>query len=246
MKVLHISIIAGVGIVFVIAGIVLVPLFTSKPVGSRFANNPLENIENNCGQFHVIQQKQHDLYTVPVLLMDSNATGCFKLTFTVADTHDTDPTSRLAMLRQELDFRIGDYNVTTNGHSFSISPGKDYTNSFEIFPLSQTVDDYPVNYHIGDDPTYYPTRTNFTETILIKALPNTKGFYDYSIPGSNCSHYPLSVGYVTNQVNSSDFSKVNPLGQLCKRSPYEITSIQISGMSYKELQLEPISFEVGK
>ncbi|MDE1813830.1 MAG: hypothetical protein KGH87_01035 [Thaumarchaeota archaeon] len=246
MKTLHLSIIVGVGIVFVIVGLVLVPLFTSKPAGLRFANNPLENIENNCGQFYTIPEKQHDLYTVPVLLMDSNATGCFKLTFTVADTHDTDPTYRLSTLRQELGFRIGNYNVTTNGHSFSIAPGKDHTNSFEIFYMSQTVDNYPANYRIGDDPVYYPTGTNFTETVLIKALPNAKGFYDYSIPGPNCSHYPLSVGYAENQVNSSDFSKVSPLGQTCERSPYEITSVQISGMSYKELKLEPIPFELGK
>ena len=161
-------------------------------------------------------------------------------------THNADPTYRLAVLRQELDFQIGNYNVTTNGHSFSISHGKDHANSFEIFYMSQTVDSYPANYRIGDDPVNYPAGTNFTETIFIKALPNATGFYDYSIPGPNCSHYPLAVGYAENQVNASDFSKVNPLGQTCERSLYEITSVQISGMSYKELHLEPISFEAGK
>lgn len=246
MKILHLSIMVGVGIVFVMAGLVLVPLFTSKPAGLRFTNNPLENIENNCGRFYILPEKQHDPYTVPVLLMSSNATSCFKLTFTVTDTHDTDPVSRLAILRQELSFRVGNYNVTANEHSFSITPGKDHTNSFETFYISQIVDNYPTNYHIGDDPTYYPTGTNFTETVLIKALPNATGFYDYSIPGPNCSHYPLAVGYAENQVNSSDFSKVNPLGQTCKRSPYEITSVQVSGMDYKELRLEPIPFGVEK
>ena len=246
MKTLYLVIIAGVGIVFVIAGFVLVPFFTSKPPGLRFTNNQLENVENNCGQFYVIPSKQQEFYTVPILLMDSNSTGCAKLTFTVVDTHDADPTYRLAILRQEMNFRIGNYNITTNGHSFSISPGRDYTNSFKIFFISQTVDSYPANYRIGDDPVYYPTGTNFTETFLIKALPNAQGFYDYSIPGPNCSHYPLAVGYTANQVNSSDYSKVNPLGQTCRRSPYELTSVQISDMSYKELRLEPISFEVEK
>lgn len=246
MKTLYLGIIAGVGIVFVIAGFGLVPLFTNKPAGLRFTNNPLENVENNCGKFSIIPEKQHDSYTVPVLLMDSNSTGCFKLTFTVTDISDTDPTHRLAMLRQELGFQIGNYNVTTNGHSFRISPGNDHTNSFQVFFMSQTVDSYPASYHIGDDPVYYPMGTNFTETFLIKALPNAKGFYDYSIPGPHCSYYPLAVGYTANQVNSSDFSKVNPLGQTCQHSPYELTLVQMSDMSYKELQLEPISFEVGK
>lgn len=246
MKTLHLGIMAGIGIVFVMAGLVLVPLFTSKPTILRFTNNPLDNIENNCGKFYVIPEKQHDPYTVLVLLMDSNATGCFKLTFTVADTSDTDPTHRLAILRQELGFRVGNYNVTTDVHSFGISRGNDHTNSFQVLYISKTVDSYPTSYHIGDDPVYYPIGTNFTETFLIKALPNAKGFYDYSIPGLNCSHYPLAVGFTANQVNSSDFSKVNPLGQTCQRSPYELTLVQISNMSYKELQLEPISFEVGK
>lgn len=246
MKVLHISIIVGVGIVFVIAGIVLVPLFTSKPTGLRFTNNPLENMENNCGRFYNLPEKQHNPYTVPVLLMGSNATSCFKLTFTVTDTHDTDPVSRLAILRQELGFRVGNYNVTADGHSFGISPSADHTNSFQVLYMSQTVDNYPASYHIGDNPVYYPMGTNFTETFLIKALSNATGFYDYSIPGPNCSHYPLAVGYAENQVNSSDFSKVNPLGQTCERSPFEITSVQISAMNYTELQLEPISFEAGK
>lgn len=224
-------------------GFVLVPLFTSKPPGLRFTNNQLENVENNCGQFYVIPQKPNDLYTVPVLLMDSNSTGCAKLTFTVVDTHDADPTYRLAILRQEMNFRIGNYNVTTNGHSFSISPGKDHTNSFEIFYMSQTVDSYPANYRIGDDPVNYSAGTNFTETVLIKALPNANGFYDYSIPGPNCSHYHLSVGYAAEQVNSSDFSKVNPLGQTCRNLPFKIVAVQVSDMHYKELQLQQISFK---
>lgn len=246
MKTLHLVIMAGVGIVFVIAGLVLVPLFTSKPTGLRFTNNPLENIENNCGKFYAIPEKQHDSYTVPVLLLASNATGCFKLSFTVTDTSDTDPTHRLAILTQESDFRVGNYNVTTDGHSFSMSPGKDHTNSFQVLYMSQTVDSYPASYHIGDDPVYYPIGTNFTKIFLIQALPSAKGFYDYSIPGPHCSHYPLAVGYTANQVNSSDFSKVNPLGQTCQRSPYDLTSVQISGMSYKELQLEQIPFEERK
>lgn len=246
MKTSHLVIIAGVGIVFVIVGLGLAPLFTSKPAGLRFTNNPFENVENNCGKFHVMPEKQHDPYTVPVLLMDSNATGCFKLTFTVTDTSDTDSTYRLAILRQESGFQIGNYNMTTNGHLLSISPGKDHTNSFQVLYMSKTVDSYPANYHIGDDPVYYPVGTNFTETFLIKALPNAKEFYDYSLPGPNCSRYPLAVGYTANQVNSSDFSKVSFLGQTCQRSPYELTSVQISGMSYKELQLEQISFEEGK
>lgn len=246
MKTLYLSIIIGLGIVVAITiGLVFIPDFTNRPTDLKFINNSLE-VENICGQFHTVSEK-HDIYIIPVLLMDSNSTDCFKITFTVADTHDlVNYTHRLAILRQELNFRIGNYNETTNGNSFGISPGKDYANSFEISHISQTVDGYPANYRIGEDPQTYPTGTNFTEAYVIKALPTAKGFYDYSIPGPNCSHYPLAVGYIANRVNASNFSKVNHLGQTCERSPYKITSVQISGMSYKELQLEPISLEVGK
>jgi len=124
-----------------------------------------------------------------------------------------------------------------------MTAGNDHTNSFEILYISQTVDNYSANYRICDDPINYPAGTNFTETYVIKALPSANGFYDYSIPGPNCSHYPLSVEYNEDQVNSSDFSKVNPLGQTCMTMPFNLVSVQISGMNYKELQLQPIYFK---
>jgi len=194
--------------------------------------------ENDCGQFLALPE-QHERFTVPVLLMDSNSTDCFKLTFTVSETRNPDHTYLLAILRQELNFHIGNYNVTMHGKLFSISPGKDYTKSFEISRISQAADS-PANSQIGNDPTNYPVGTNFTETYMIKALPGAKGFYDYSIPGPICSHYPLAVGYVANQVNTSDFSKVNPFGPICMNLPFKIVAVQVSGMGYKQLQLEPI------
>lgn len=244
MTTLHLSIVTGVGIAIVLVlGFVLAPILTSRPTGLRFTNNPLENVEDNCGQFYTITEKQHDSYTVPVLLMNSNATGCFKLTFTVADTNYTDPAYLLGALREELNFRIGNYNVTTNGHSFGIAPGKDHTGSFEIFHMSQTVDSTPASHPIDDNPINYPTGTTFTQTALIKALPNANGFYDYSIPGPNCTHFPLAVGYSADQVNSSDFSRVNPLGQTCESLPFKLVTVQVAGMGYKELQLQPIPFK---
>lgn len=235
MKTLHISVI--IGVVFVIVGFVFVPIFTSKPMGFRFTGDPFEDVKNNCNDFYTVPENQSKPYVAPVILMDSNSTACAKLTFTIVSNYDSyNDTTLLSTLRQLTNFRIGNYDVTTDGHSFSITPGKDHTNSFNILSTRP----------IYDDPTNHKVGTNFTITYFIQALPSAKGFYDYSIPRANCSYYPLAVGYTADQVNSSDFSKVSPLGQTCEHSPYEITSIQISGMSYKELQLEPISFELEK
>jgi hypothetical protein len=213
-------------------------LQTANATTASVADTQQITTENGCGQFNALPE-QHERFTVPVLLMDSNSTGCFKLTFTVGDTGNSDHTYRLAILRQELDFHIRDSNVTMHGKLFSIAPGKDYTKSFEISNISQTVDN-SANSQIGNDPVNYPAGTNFTETYTIKALPGAKGFYDYSIPGPICSHYPLAVGYAADQVNASDFSKVNPFGQMCMNLPFKIVAVHVSGMSYKQLQLEPI------
>jgi hypothetical protein len=231
MKTLNLAIILGIGIVFVIV-IGLVPLF-ARPTGFRFTGNPLEDATNNCGQFYIIPENQHDLYTVPVLLMNSNSTACVKLTFTIGDNYGYNDTTLLGMLRQQVNFRIGDYNVATDSHSFGITSGKDYTSSFHILSSVPVYDD-PVNHKLG---------TNFTMIYFIQAVTSANGFYDYSIPKPNCGFYPMAVGYTADQVNSSDFSKVNPLGHTCKRLPYELTSVQISDMTYKELRLQPMPFK---
>lgn len=244
MKPLHLAIIIGAGIVFAIAiTVILFPVFINKQDVLRFTNNPFVNVENNCGRFHTIPIS-HDIFTTPVLLMDSNSTSCVKLSFSVVSR--LNPASYedyLAVVRQELNFNIGDYNVTSDDHSFSITPGKFYTYLFDIKLLSQTVDSFPENYHIGDNPVNFPIGTNFTDTYLIRPLPNSEGFYDFSIPKPGCGFYPLAVGYASDQVNASDFSKVSPLGQTCQRSPYEITSVQVSDMDYKEIKLQTIPFK---
>lgn len=242
MKTLHLSIILAGIICAIMTGTVFVYILP-KPMDLRFANNSSINVGNNCGQFHTITQNRHGFYTTPILLMDSNSTACARLTFTVTDDKEDNSTLLLGVLRKEMNFRIGTYNVTMNNHSFSISPGRDQTNLFNILQIQQVVDNYPADYHIGDNPVNYPAGTNFTITYMMQALPHANGFYDYSIPKPNCGHYPLAVGYTSDQVNSSDFSKVNPLGQTCMRLHYQITAVQVSDMSYKELQLQPISFK---
>lgn len=244
MKTLHYSIIIAGIICAIVTGIVFAYVLP-KPTSLGWTNNTFTITKDNCGQFYTIPENQHDFYTTPILLMDSNSTACARITFTVTDSYqEYNDTILLSMLRDQIHFPIGNYNVTTNGHSFGISLGKDQANLFNILQTRQTVDNYPKDYHIGDDPVYYPIGTNFTITDTIQALPHANGFYDYSIPKPNCGHYPLAVGYTANQVNASDFSKVNPLGQTCMRLHYEITAVQVSGMNYKELQLQPIPFKL--
>ena len=59
------------------------------------------------------------------------------------------------------------------------------------------------------------------------------------MPRLACESYPLSVGYTTNQVNYSDFSYIYPLNPPCVSAPYDLTTVEISGMGYKQVTLGP-------
>src|SRR5574340_499404 len=179
--------------------------------------------ENGCGQFYTAPENQ-DNKKVPVLLMNSNSTGCTRLTFTIIYNYHDTPWSRIANF-PTLGI-VGNTNHVTHGDTFSVTPGKDFTNSFQITVMPQTVD--LANYPIG---------SNFTVTYVIKPLTNATGFYDHSIPKLACESYPLAVGYAANQVNYSDFSYIDLLNPPCVSGPYKLTAVEISGMSYKQVEL---------
>lgn len=186
-----------------------------------FTNNMSED---NCGQFYTAPERQ--LTLIPVLLMDSNSTGCARLTFTTYRDHSDPYWSQVANFASTL--VIGNYNYTSHGRIFSVSPGKDYTNSFQIIVEPQII-----------DLTDFPIGSNFTVTYMIKPLPNATGFYDHSILRLACERYPLAVGHTSDHVNYSNFSYIDPASYPCGLGQYMLTAVEISGMSYKYVELPP-------
>jgi hypothetical protein len=180
--------------------------------------------ENNCGQFYTAPERQ--LTLIPVLLMDSNSTACTRLTFTI--DHDYSNTSWPQIVNLLPLLTIGNYNYTSHGIIFSVSPGKDYTNSFQIIVKPQTI-----------DLANFPIDSNFTVTYIIKPLSNATGFYDHSILRLACERYPLAVGYTPDHVNYSNFSYIDPASYPCGLGPYVLAGVEISGMGYKYVELPP-------
>ena len=165
----------------------------------------------------------------PVLLMNSNSTACAKLTFTVVSNYkNCNGQTCQSIISFGSTLRIGDLHYESNGDAFGITSGKDFTNSFKITTVPETVD--LANYPIG---------SNFTVTYIIQVLPNATGFYDQSIQMPPCSLYPLAVGYAADQVNSSDFSKGlwNMLNHSCVSGLVQLSTVEISGMNYTEIKL---------
>lgn len=183
--------------------------------------------ENSCGQFRAAPQS-HNSTRVPVLLMDSNSTACARLTFTVVSNYkDCNGHTCQGIIDLNSTLPIGNLHYEKHDNMFSVSAGKDYTNSFQITVVPQTVD--LENFPIG---------SNFTVTYIIRPLPNATGFYDQSIPKLACERYPLAVGYAADQVNYSNFSYIDPLNPPCASAGlYNLMAVEISGMIYKEVSL---------
>jgi len=123
-------------------------------------------------------------------------------------------------------FHVGKYLYTSNGNSFGMS-SIDTMQMFKTKSIPEVV-----------DLAKYPIGSQFTVTSIIKPLPNATGFYDYSIPEIPCGSYPLAVGYGINQVNSDNFSKgmIVMHNHSCANLPYEISSVQVSGMDFKQIK----------
>ncbi len=184
---------------------------------------------NACGQFYAAPGNKHDFNTVPVLLMKSNSTACARFTFTIVSNYkDCNGQICRHMIALGSTLPIGNLHYEKHYNMFGVSVGKDYTNSFNITTIPDKI-----------DLENYPVGTNYTVTYIIKPLPNATGFYDQSIPKLACERYPLAVGYATNQVNASDFSYIYPLNPPCVSSVDTLTRVEISGMDYKEVTLQP-------
>lgn len=189
------------------------------------------DLENSCGQFYTPPKDQGNSTKIPVLLINLNSTGCARYTFTIVYDYNSNPNgiawSRIANFTSSI--RIDDINFHGDRNQYGITSGKDYTSSFQITVIPDTVD--LANFPIG---------SKFTVTYIIKPLPNATGFYDESILKPLCTRYPLAVGYGADQVDSSDFSMglvymQNPPCALGE--PYKITTVEISGMNYKEMAI---------
>ncbi len=76
--------------------------------------------------------------------------------------------------------------------------------------------------------------TKFTVIYKIYATPNSKGFYDHSVPADGCESYPLAVGYAASQVKASDFPNFI-YGIPCASTLDDVTSVRISGMDYTNI-----------
>lgn len=185
--------------------------------------------ENACGQFYTAPTDNHHFFeTYPVLILKQNSVGCAKLTFTINYKYDDDRNGAIWPQMAQIGemSHIGKYSYTTSGNSFGVSP-VDTTQMFETASIPASV-----------DLANYPVGSQFTVLFIIKPLPNATGFYDYSIIEPPCGAYPLAVGYSSDQVNYSDFSKgmVTMHNHSCFNAPYLISSVQVSGMTYKEVQ----------
>src|SRR6185312_5137847 len=176
----------------------------------------VQGLPEDCGKFHTVPENKTSLNTVPVLLMKSNSTACARLTFTISSNYnDCNGSNCQHIFSLASMLYIRNLHYEKNDGSFSITPGKDYTNSFKIIVAPDAV-----------DLANYPLGTNFTATYIISPLPNATGFYDQSIPRPVCERYPLVVGYTKDQVNSSDFSRIDPLGSTCVSSTSMLTKVE--------------------
>jgi hypothetical protein len=241
VKTLHLSIIVGVPVVMtIIVGIFLLNYESYKPmcIEGRLPNGtcagPISMEETNdtlsnhyCGNFYTVPENKTILNTVPVLLMKSNSTTCARLTFTIVfNYNDCNGQNCQHILSLAPILFIRNLHYEKNGGSFSITQGKDYTNSFKIITVPDMV-----------DLANYPLGANFTATYVIRPLPNATGFYDQSIPRLVCERYPLAVGYAADQVNASNFSYIDPLNPSCVSGVSMLTKVEVSGMDYKQITL---------
>ncbi|NHH97180.1 hypothetical protein DYY66_1681 [Candidatus Nitrosotalea sp. FS] len=237
MKPLHLTVL-GISITAILVGAFSYESYKPMCIEGRLANGtcagPVSIEETSdtlanqyCKNFYVVPENKTYLNTVPVLLMKSNSTVCARLTFTISSNYnDCNGANCQHVLSPGRMLFIRDLHYENNDGSFSITQGRDYTNSFKIITIPDTVD-------LAD----YPLGANFTATYVITPLQNATGFYDQSILRPLCERYPLAVGYTKDQVNSSDFSYINTLGSMCQSSEATLTKVEVSGMDYKDVEL---------
>lgn len=182
---------------------------------------------NVCGQFYIAPDNPPNLRETPALLMGLNSTACAKFTFTVVGNFkDCNGPHCSSLARLDSLVHMTNIHYEKNDYVTSVTPAKDFTNSFKIKALPEIVD--LSNYSLG---------SKFTVTYIIEPLLNATGFYDTSIPKIVCDSYPLAVGHVADEVNASDFTYINSASLPCPGGLYQLTGIEISGMNYTEMKL---------
>ncbi|MDE1765848.1 MAG: hypothetical protein KGI27_06185 [Thaumarchaeota archaeon] len=185
------------------------------------------SLENSCRRFSPAPDDQPSLRVTPVLLMKSNSTACARLTFTVVSNFkDCNGMHCSSLVRFNSTLNIGNVRQEKNNYGTSVTPAKDYTHSFKIKVVPETV-----------DLANQPLGSKFTVTYIIRALSNATGFYDSSVLKGICNSYPLAVGYSADEVNASDFTYINSVALPCPAGLYQLSGVEISGMSYAEVKL---------
>ncbi|CUR52649.1 exported protein of unknown function [Nitrosotalea devaniterrae] len=182
---------------------------------------------NSCDGFHPVPNNLNDNMAIPVLIMSPDSMGCARLNFTVIyDYNDTTYGVRWPRIA-ELNplFYIGGYHPLTNNDSLNVTENN-AASLFQTQVIPNTID--LANMKIG---------SNFTVIYIIKPLKNATGFYDYSLLKPNCERYPLAVVYDINTVNASDFSaSIKGPTPPCVSPPYKLSTVEVSGIGYKELK----------
>ncbi len=159
---------------------------------------------------------KNDTATIPVLLMQPNSTATVCVTYQILLDWATYPNK----------------DVYTKGIAhFALTIGR---NGKHAPPDLFRVTAIPNMLNVTDATNH----SNFTILYKIYATPNSKGFYDYSVPAFPCESYPLAVGYAATQVHASDFPFV-PIGIPCPALLFEVDSVRISDMDYTKIVWHP-------
>src|SRR5581483_1494550 len=144
MKTLYIIIISAAGIG---AGLAALMIFGNISLATVPFHDWNKMSENQCGEFYTIPENKSHFNTVPVLLLKSNSTACARLTFTITSNYKdcNGPNCQHVFQLAPILF-IRNLHYEKNGGSFSITPGKDYTNSFDIINTHDSIDleNYPI------------------------------------------------------------------------------------------------------
>ena len=195
---------------------------------TREAATPNVGVDSSCNGTEILSPNYHAMM-FPVLLMQPNSVSCVKLTYDVNRPYGTDENGGSWPRYETIPLEVNDLNYEGDSYQYGVTMGKDYASSFNITAFPKTVD------HAN-----YPVGSNFTVTYLIRALPNSTGFYDQSVPMPPCDRYPLAVGYNAGQVNSSDFSKglVTMMNHSCFNGQDSLVGVKVMGMSYTEMRLK--------
>ncbi len=162
---------------------------------------------------------------IPVLLMQPNSTATVCVTYQILSDWASYPNKDLYPEGiAQFALGIARNECKGNQESYSCSYKPTPPDLFRITAIPNVL-----------NVTGATNGTNFTIMYKIYATPNSKGFYDYSVPEGYCGSYHMAVGYAAPQVKASDFSPFSFLPVPCFFTLYDVTSVRISGMDYTKI-----------